>query len=138
MNLTPKIVRTQKPEAAQLAGKAGMYVGRKYREASEVTGKSEAELGRMAQGVFCSILHHCLQHRDKPIWAIASISSDGKLYTEVDFEPRQIKRLERALRLHLDFLASLPKGWLAKTSGDVGLLNQAYIESAKAGMETRR
>lgn len=42
--------------------------------------------------------------------------------------------LEKALQLHLDFLASLPEGWLSKTTGDVRLLNEAYIASRKAGM----
>lgn len=46
--------------------------------------------------------------------------------------------LEKALRLHLDFLDSLPEGWLSKTVGDVGLLNEAYIASAKAGMKTTK
>jgi ubiquinone biosynthesis protein Coq4 len=48
---------------------------------------------------------------------------------------RRIKQLETALQLHLDFLASLPKGWLGHTTGDIGLLNQAYIQSRKLGMK---
>lgn len=43
-------------------------------------------------------------------------------------------KLERALRLHLAFLSSLPIGWLAHTTGDVGLLNDAYLASRDAGM----
>lgn len=43
--------------------------------------------------------------------------------------------LETALKLHLEFLASLPGGWLAHTSGDVGKLNDAYIASREAGMK---
>lgn len=41
------------------------------------------------------------------------------------------KTLE-ALDLHLAFLDSLPSGWLGKTTGDVGLLNDAYIASNAA------
>jgi len=37
-----------------------------------------------------------------------------------------------ALKLHLAFLKTLPPGWLGKTSGDVGLLNDAYLASEKA------
>jgi len=37
-----------------------------------------------------------------------------------------------ALQLAHVFLDSLPHGWLAKTSGDVGALNDFYIKSAKA------
>lgn len=37
-----------------------------------------------------------------------------------------------ALKLHLQFLDSLPSGWLGKTTGDVGLLNDAYIASSKS------
>lgn len=40
--------------------------------------------------------------------------------------------LVEALKLHLAFLDSLPEGWLGKTTGDVGLLNDAYIASSKA------
>lgn len=47
----------------------------------------------------------------------------------------RLDKLECALKLHLEFLASLPPGWLAKTSGDVGLLNDAYIASKDAGVE---
>lgn len=50
----------------------------------------------------------------------------------------RVKLLEHALKLHLEFLASLPHGWLAHTSGDVGKLNDAYIASHKAGMEIPR
>ena len=37
-----------------------------------------------------------------------------------------------ALRLHLEFLSSVPKGWLGKTSGDIGALNDAYLTGNKA------
>lgn len=43
-----------------------------------------------------------------------------------------LPRIIEALDLHLAFLDSLPKGWLANTSGDVGLLNDAYIATGKA------
>lgn len=42
--------------------------------------------------------------------------------------------LEKTLQLYLDFLGSLPNGWLGRTSGDIGLLNEAYIASRKLGM----
>jgi hypothetical protein len=47
----------------------------------------------------------------------------------------RIAQLETALQLHLDFLASLPKGWLGHTTADIGLLNDAYIASRKLGMK---
>lgn len=37
-----------------------------------------------------------------------------------------------AADLFKQFLESLPKGWLGKTTGDVGLLNEAYIKLGKA------
>jgi hypothetical protein len=37
--------------------------------------------------------------------------------------------LLRACRLAEEFLASLPTGWLGKTSGDIGALNQFYLTS---------
>jgi len=40
--------------------------------------------------------------------------------------------LLEALRLHLEFLKSLPRGWLGKTSGDVGALNDAYLAGNRA------
>lgn len=55
--------------------------------------------------------------------------------TQVDALVDRICLLEKALELHLAFLATLPVGWLAHTSGDVGLLNDAYIASRKAGMK---
>jgi len=45
----------------------------------------------------------------------------------------RLEKTEKALELHLQFLASLPKGWLGKTCGDVGLLNDAYLASSAAG-----
>lgn len=54
--------------------------------------------------------------------------------TAVNAEDR-VKQLEAALQLHLDFLASLPAGWLGKTTGDIGLLNEAYIASRELGMK---
>ena len=47
----------------------------------------------------------------------------------------RMSKLEKALQLHLDFLSSLPHGWLAQTCGDIGLLNQAYIASRDLGMK---
>lgn len=62
----------------------------------------------------------------------------GKLYREWHAKVKRHDLLEKALQLHLDFLNSLPEGWLAHTFGDVGLLNDAYIASEKAGMDTRK
>ena len=39
--------------------------------------------------------------------------------------------LLHALKLHLAFLNSLPPGWIGHTSGDVGLLNEAYLSSRR-------
>jgi len=44
------------------------------------------------------------------------------------------KELEKTLTLFLDFLDSLPAGWLGKTTGDIGLLNEAYISARKLGL----
>jgi hypothetical protein len=46
----------------------------------------------------------------------------------------RVAQLEHALQLHLDFLGSLPHGWLGKTVADIGTLNEAYIASRKLGM----
>lgn len=48
-------------------------------------------------------------------------------------QEREAIELRAALQLYLDFLGSLPKGWLSKTNGDIGLLNDAYIASGKLG-----
>lgn len=47
-------------------------------------------------------------------------------------------KVKTALRLHLDFLKSLPDGWLGNTSGDIRLLHNAYIASIQAGMIPKR
>ena len=40
--------------------------------------------------------------------------------------------LLEGLKLFMKFLDSLPEGWLGKTVGDIGCLNEAYIVSGKA------
>lgn len=40
--------------------------------------------------------------------------------------------LLEALNLAHEFLNSLPEGWLGKTSGDIGALNDFYLTSRKA------
>ena len=40
--------------------------------------------------------------------------------------------LLESLELFIAFMASLNPGWLGKTTGDIGLLNDAYLLSAKA------
>jgi len=40
--------------------------------------------------------------------------------------------LLEALELHIAFLASLNPGWLGKTTGKVGLLNEAYCKGSVA------
>lgn len=42
---------------------------------------------------------------------------------------------KRCAKLAYDFLDSLPNGWLAHTSGNVGLLNEFYIEYKKTQRE---
>lgn len=49
----------------------------------------------------------------------------------------RIRKLEAALQLHLNFLDSLPSGWLGKTTGDIGLLNDAYIASRALDMKIK-
>lgn len=41
-------------------------------------------------------------------------------------------KLLKAVELHLAFLDSLPLGWLGNTTGDIGLLNEAYLTSRPA------
>lgn len=45
---------------------------------------------------------------------------------------RENALLREALELHLAFLKTLNSGWLGKTTGDIGLLNAAYLASTKA------
>lgn len=40
-----------------------------------------------------------------------------------------------ALVLFLRFMNTLPQGWLGRTSGDVGLLNEAFLASTAAGVK---
>jgi len=42
------------------------------------------------------------------------------------------EELVEALEYALEFLESLPEGWLLKTSGDVGALNNFYCTAPKA------
>lgn len=42
-----------------------------------------------------------------------------------------------ALQLHLAFLDSLPRGWLAHTVADIGMLNDAYLASTKVLRQLR-
>jgi hypothetical protein len=44
------------------------------------------------------------------------------------------KHLEKTLKLFLQFMDSLPRGWLGKTTGDIGALNEAFIEARKLGL----
>lgn len=39
--------------------------------------------------------------------------------------------LVKSVELARDFLASLPPGWLSKTNGDIGLLNDFYVSLTK-------
>jgi hypothetical protein len=39
---------------------------------------------------------------------------------------------KQAAELFEEFMATLPRGWLGKTCGDIGLLNQAYLTMRKA------
>lgn len=54
-------------------------------------------------------------------------------YTGNDEQIEDLKELVGALhecvQLAHDFLDSLPNGWLGKTTGDVGALNDFYIKS---------
>lgn len=45
--------------------------------------------------------------------------------------------LKEALELHIAFLDSLNKGWLAKCCGDIGLLNEAYLKGNEALAKVR-
>lgn len=47
-----------------------------------------------------------------------------------DFQ--KLEPAQRALRLHLKFLASLNPGWLRCVTGNVGVLNEAYLASEEA------
>lgn len=49
--------------------------------------------------------------------------------------PTREAQLEATLQQFLDFLASLPPGWLGKTTGDRGLLNDAYIAARRLGLK---
>ncbi len=42
-------------------------------------------------------------------------------------DKERIQKLEAIIVLALQFFASLPRGWLGKTSADVGLLNDFYL-----------
>ena len=68
---------------------------------------------------------------------IATVRCYGthKLHTEKRANAQLISaapELLEALELHIAFLDSLNKGWLGKTTGDVGLLNKAYIKGSEA------
>lgn len=43
----------------------------------------------------------------------------------------EIKQLRETVALAHTFLDSLPQGWLGKTTGDIGVLNDFYIKSAR-------
>lgn len=47
-------------------------------------------------------------------------------------EHAALEEYKEACEKFVGFPHSLPKGWLGKTTGDVGLLNDAYLQEAKA------
>lgn len=49
----------------------------------------------------------------------------------------RIKQLEANLQQFLGFFDTLPAGWLGKTTGDIGLLNNAYSEARRLGMKIK-
>jgi hypothetical protein len=76
------------------AGRPGAAITKVYVRAAMATGKSVDELRRMAEHVFASILHHCLEEENQAIWTISSISKPNrpehrhKIWCEVNFPPR--------------------------------------------------
>lgn len=59
---------------------------------------------------------------------------------EIDANSRLLSaapELLEALELHLAFLKSLPHGWLGKTCGDVGALNDAYLKGNAALLKVK-
>ena len=70
----------------------------------------------------------------KPI-AVAVIKGKNKFDKETEANARLITaapKLLASLKLAHKFLDSLPEGWLGKTTGDVGALNDFYIQSGRA------
>lgn len=47
----------------------------------------------------------------------------------------EIAKLRAALQAHVSFINSLPSGWLRRTCGNVGLLNEALLKSAELGIK---
>lgn len=61
----------------------------------------------------------------------AKLTATDLLYALAHMKANRDELLESVLLAH-EFLDSLPKGWLGKTSGDVGALNDFYIKSKLA------
>lgn len=71
-----------------------------------------------------------------PDLAALLFEAEKRLHKKAE-APERAQRLAKNLQQFIDFLASLPTGWLGKTVADVGLLNTAYIEARKLGVKIR-
>jgi hypothetical protein len=69
---------------------------------------------------------------DHPTGAIAKVYRNDKRAHKDAALISAAPELKESCELFVAFLASLNPGWLGKTTGDIGLLNDAYIKSARA------
>ena len=76
--------------------------------------------------------------RPKPATGPAATAHNRKRTNQLQALLAQARRaaaLEKNLQQFLDFFQTLPPGWLGKTVADIGLLNDAYCEARRLGME---
>lgn len=56
----------------------------------------------------------------------------AKLIVDAVNQHDALNEYREACDMFIAFLRSLPQGWLGKTVGDIGLLNEAYLKQASA------
>lgn len=101
--------------------------------------KSNALRGRIigADGLtICAVASNCKRPSKEVLANMALIADAGTVAAETGLTPRQLAdqraELLKVVKLWQAFFDTMPKGQFAKVSCDVGLMNEAFITTARA------
>jgi hypothetical protein len=83
-----------------------------------------------APNVVVATVHHASHNPKEKI--TAETRANAKLIVRACNEHEARVAYTEACELFVQFLGTLPKGWLGKTTGDIGLLNEAYLAQSRA------